>query len=183
VVVIVLVLASADGANKSSTTTRTTTMSGWRWNSCSCSWSSSSSRLLIGPTNRARRRGRQRLAERRGNLLLVLVVVGLLMGPQIEHDERGRPRLREENPDEGTHVPKRSIKRLNIATTRASICLPGETRSTETNPLATAASRQAAHSKAEPRASSKNLARWRPCRLPFPSAVLRRTERLARSSC
>ena len=36
---------------------------------------------------------------------------------------------------------------------------------------------------AEPRASSKNLARWRPCRLPFPSAVLRSMDRLARSSC
>ena len=78
---------------------------------------------------------------------------------------------------------KRSINRLNIATTRASICLPGPIRSAETNPLATAASRQAAHSNAEPRASSKNLARWRPCRLPFPSAVLRSMERLARSSC
>ena len=42
---------------------------------------------------------------------------------------------------------------------------------------------RAAHSNAEPRASSKDLARWRLCRLPFPSAVLRSTERLARSSC
>jgi predicted ATPase len=33
--------------------------------------------------------------------------------------------------------------------------------------LATEASRQAAHSMAEPRASSKNLARWCPCPLPF----------------
>src|SRR6202008_773210 len=56
-------------------------------------------------------------------------------------------------------------------------------RSKEVNPLAAEASRQAAHSMAEPRASSKNLARWRPCRLPLPSAVFRSADRLARSSC
>jgi len=56
-------------------------------------------------------------------------------------------------------VSKRSIKRVSIATTRASISFPGRTRSIETKPLATDASRQAAYSNAEPRASSKNLAR------------------------
>jgi hypothetical protein len=49
------------------------------------------------------------------------------------------------------------FKRVSIATTRASISFPGRTRSIETKPLATDASRQAAHSNAEPRASSKNL--------------------------
>jgi hypothetical protein len=49
------------------------------------------------------------------------------------------------------------FKRVSIATTRASISFPGRTRSIETKPLATDASRRAAHSNAEPQASSKNL--------------------------
>ena len=56
-------------------------------------------------------------------------------------------------------VSRRSINRVSIATTRASISLPGRKRSAGTRRLATDASRQAAHSNAEPRASSKNLAR------------------------
>jgi hypothetical protein len=60
---------------------------------------------------------------------------------------------------------------VSIATMRTNLCLPACMRSKEANPLATDASGQAAHSMAEPRASSKNLARWRPCRLPLPSAV------------
>ncbi len=52
---------------------------------------------------------------------------------------------------------------------RASISFPGRVRSVETKDLATEASRHAAHSKAEPRASSKNLARCRPWRLPLRS--------------
>jgi hypothetical protein len=39
-------------------------------------------------------------------------------------------------------VPKRSIKRISIATTQASISFAGRTRSIETKPLATDASRQ-----------------------------------------
>ena len=82
-----------------------------------------------------------------------------------------RPRTKGERgtQDVRLFVSKRSIKRVSIATTRASISFPGRTRSIETKPLATDASRQAAHSKAEPRASSKNLARpdagrfLRPC--------------------
>jgi hypothetical protein len=54
-------------------------------------------------------------------------------------------------------VSKRSTSRVSIATMRASISLPGRTRSFETKRFATEASRQAAHSMAEPRASSKNL--------------------------
>jgi hypothetical protein len=56
-------------------------------------------------------------------------------------------------------VSKRSINRVSMETTLPSISFPARTRSTDTNPLATDASRQAAHSNAEPRASSKNLAR------------------------
>src|SRR5271165_2919334 len=55
-------------------------------------------------------------------------------------------------------VSKRSTSRVSIATMRWSISLPGRTRSFETKRFATEASRQAAHSMAEPRASSKNLA-------------------------
>jgi hypothetical protein len=84
-------------------------------------------------------------------------------GPRTKDDwERGTQDVR-------LFVSKRSIKRVSIATTRASISFPGRTRSIETKPLVTDASRQAAHSKAEPRASSKNLARpdagrfLRPC--------------------
>jgi hypothetical protein len=47
------------------------------------------------------------------------------------------------------------FKRVSIATTRASISFPGRTRSIETKPLATDASRQAAHSNAEPRRHRK----------------------------
>ena len=53
---------------------------------------------------------------------------------------------------------KRSTKRVNIATIRASSSLPGRIRSLFVIRLATEASKHAAHSKAEPRASSKYLA-------------------------
>jgi hypothetical protein len=56
------------------------------------------------------------------------------------------------------------------------------TRSIVASFRATSASRHAAHSTVEPRASSKNLARCFPWRLPLPSAVLSSEERLARSS-
>src|SRR5213596_1684973 len=48
--------------------------------------------------------------------------------------------------------------------------------------FATSASKHAAHSVAEPRASSKNFARVRRWRRPFPSAVFSKAERLARLS-
>src|SRR5215472_16670378 len=53
---------------------------------------------------------------------------------------------------------KRTISLVSIATIRTNISLPDWIRSKKTNPLATEASRQAAHSIAEPRASSKNFA-------------------------
>jgi hypothetical protein len=86
--------------------------------------------------------------------------------------------LENENDDENENdwgdqgclsLSKRSIRRVSIATMRASISFPGRVRSVETKDLATEASRQAAHPKAEPRASSKNLARCRPWRLPLRS--------------
>src|SRR5262249_43690201 len=77
---------------------------------------------------------------------------------------------------------KRSTKRVNIATIRANSSLPGQIRSLFVIRLATEASKHAAHSKAEPRASSKYLALWGPWRFPFPSAVLSRTDMDALSS-
>ena len=53
---------------------------------------------------------------------------------------------------------KRSTKRVNIATIRANSSLPGQIRSLFVIRLATEASKHAAHSKAEPRASWKYLA-------------------------
>jgi hypothetical protein len=77
---------------------------------------------------------------------------------------------------------KRSTKRVKIATIRANSSLPGQIRSLFVIRLATEASKHAAHSKAEPRASSKYLALWGPWRFPFPSAVLSRTDMDALSS-
>jgi len=73
------------------------------------------------------------------------------------------------------------INFVSIPTMRANICLPSMRRSGVETRLTTNASRQAAHSVAEPRASSKNLARVARCLLPFPSAVLNSEDRLARS--
>jgi len=62
------------------------------------------------------------------------------------------------------------------------MAFPSSTRSSVVTPFATKASRQAAHSIADPRASSKNFARtWR-CRLPLPSAVFSSEDKLARSN-
>ena len=117
--------------------------------------------------------------ESRGNRLIVLVavvVLDLLTGKK--HDDEDEDNWWRRNLD---YVPKRLIKRLNICyDTREHLLARRNTRSAETNPLATAASRQAAHSNAEPRASSKNLARWRPCRLPFPSCRIEKQQRGSR---
>jgi hypothetical protein len=68
------------------------------------------------------------------------------------------------NPCERGYCLYRSDRPIGSASPRHARAFPyrGETRSAETKRLATDASRQAAHSIAEPRASSKNLARWRP---------------------
>ena len=66
---------------------------------------------------------------------------------------------------------------------RCNICLPSRTRSGVQTCLTTRASRHPAHSLVDPRASSKNLARVRICRLPLPSAMFSNTDRLASSRC
>ena len=67
--------------------------------------------------------------------------------------------------------------------TRRSISLPSSTRCFGQTPLAAKASRHAALSEVDPRASSKNLARVCCCRFPLPSAMFSSTDRLARSNC
>jgi hypothetical protein len=98
-----------------------------------------------------------------------------------------RPRTKDDwgtgNQDVRLFVPKRLIKRVSIATATGKHFFPGRTRSIETKPLATHASRQATHSNAEPRASSKKLGPRLTLTFPVSSAVFRSTERRARSSC
>ena len=65
----------------------------------------------------------------------------------------------EEDEDEDDVRSNRSISFVSMEATRSSICLPGWMRSTRHTRLATRASKQAALSLADPRASSKNLAR------------------------
>src|SRR5207247_7639623 len=82
----------------------------------------------------------------------------------------------------GAISSNRSTNPQSIETIRKRIVLPSLILSAVRTAFATKASRQAAHSVADPRASSKNFALACPRRLPLPSAVLSRAERLARSS-
>ena len=98
------------------------------------------------------------------SFLLVLVLVLLLV---LEVGHWLIPSSRTRN----SSGSKRSTKRVNMATIWANSSLPGQIRSLLVIRLATEASKHAAHSQAEPRASSKYLALWGPW--PF-SVSLRR---------
>src|SRR6516162_10183144 len=99
-----------------------------------------------------------------------------LRGPLFEDESEFEGEL-----EDPRWASNRSTNRVSIAVIRASISFPGRTLCLGTRRLATEASRQAAHSMTEPRASSKNFARWGPLRFPFPSAVLSKAESDARS--
>jgi len=80
--------------------------------------------------------------------------------------------------DEGEN---RIINLVNMDTIRCNNSLPSSIRSSVQTFFATRASKQDAHSAADPLASSKNRARSFDCLFPLPSAVLKSADRLAQS--
>jgi hypothetical protein len=107
------------------------------------------------------------------HVLVLLLVVEFLAG------DCSRTTVDE---DEDEEESKSEMSFVSIEAIRGSISLPSWTSSFVQIPFATSASKQAAHSVTEPRASSKNFARVCRRRRPLPSAVLSNDERLARSS-